>query len=144
MGMIKNITNTLKSALGTEQLKSQTGGLKQIAHEIFSSPNKAEIKPETFQEALTRLNLTEADLERRKLQFFKLARIYIVLAIIIFIYMIYLLIVKAFLPVLACLGLLLIVFSQYFRCSFWLYQIRERRLGCTFREWLSEWMGKKR
>jgi intracellular multiplication protein IcmV len=143
MGIISGITNSLKSELGTEQLKTQASGLGKMAGDVLSIP-KGPKATETFEEALARLHLSEADIERRKIQFQRLARIYLALGAIVFLYMFYLIFEKAFFPTLGCLGLLLILFSQFFRYSFWLFQMRERRLGCTFSEWLSEWMGKKR
>lgn len=143
MGIISGVTNTLKNALGTGQLKTQANNLGKMAGDVLSIP-KGPTSSETFEEALARLHLSEADIERRKIQFQRLARIYLILGAGIFLYMFYLIFKKAFFPTLGCLGLLLIVFSQFFRCSFWLFQMRERRLGCTFFEWLSEWAGKKR
>ena len=143
MGIIKSVSNSLRSALGTEQLKSQASSLGKMANDVLSIP-KNKNAMETFEEALARLNLSEADVERRKTQFLRLSRIYLVLAAIVFAYMLYLVIEKATFPALGCLGLLLILFSQFFRYSFWLFQLRERRLGCNFAEWFSEWTGKKR
>lgn len=143
MGIISGITNTLKSALNVEQIKEQTGNLKKMAGDVLSIP-KGPASSETFEEALERLNLSEADIERRKIQFQKLSRIYFVLGIIVALYTIYLAFQKAFFPTIGCIGVFLIIFSQYFRYNFWLFQINERRLGCTFREWFSEWTGKKR
>lgn len=143
MGIINSITNSLKSALGTEQIQAQASSLTKIASDVLSVP-KGPKKSETFEEALSRLRLSEADVERRKIQFLRLGRIYLFLAVVIFLYMFYLLYQKAFFPALGCVGLLMIVLSLFFRCSFWLFQLRERRLGCTFFEWLSEIAGKNR
>ncbi|HEV2613501.1 MAG TPA: type IVB secretion system protein IcmV [Gammaproteobacteria bacterium] len=145
MGIISGITNTLKSALGLGQLKSQTADLTKMANDVLSVPKikKDQDTSETFEEALVRLQLSEADIERRKSQFQRLASIYLILGVVVFLYMVYLIFKKAFFPVIGCLGILLITFSLYFRYSFWLFQMRERRLGCTFFEWLSELTGKK-
>ncbi len=143
MGIIKNVSNSLKSALGTEQIKSQASSLGKMANDVLALGRKSQ-NAETFEEALVRLNLSETDVENRKMQFQRLSRIYLVLGVIVFMYMLYLFIVKAMFPALGCAGLLLILFSQFFRYNFWLFQLRERRLGCSFSEWLSEWTGKKR
>jgi intracellular multiplication protein IcmV len=143
MGLISGVTNSLKSALSVDQLKSYTKNLKYMVGDILSGPRNSGAS-ETFEEALERLQLTEADIERRKTQFQRLARIYLVLGLIVALYTIFLLFKKAFFPVLGCVGIMLIIISQYFRYSFWVFQIQQRRLGCTFREWLSEWTGKNR
>lgn len=142
MGIISGITNTLKSALGFGQLKTQTTNLTKMAGDIMSF-QKSSTGSETFEEALERLQLSEEDIERRKAQFQRLASIYLILGALIFLYMIYLLFKKAFFPVLGCAGILLMIASLYFRYSFWLFQMRERRLGCTLREWFSDLTGKK-
>ena len=77
MGIISGIKDTLKSALGFKQIKTQTTDITKMANDFLSMP-KGPNTEETFEEALVRLQLSEADIERRKFQFQRLASIYLI------------------------------------------------------------------
>lgn len=143
MGIISGFSNMVKNAFGLDGLKSRTTDLKKMAKEL-STPETA-TNEETFEEALVRLNMTEEDIHQRELYFKRLTSIFILFAILIFVYLLYLLFFKhAYFVSLGCVGILMIIAGQIFRYNFWLFQMRERRLGCTFREWLSNVMGRKK
>jgi len=133
MGLISGVKNMLNNALGTSTLKAQHAGIKEMAKSVLSVEKST--RTETFQEALARLNLTEADIERRELAFKRLSLVFSVFGGIIIIYMIYLVIIHSFFAVLGCFGILMIIAAQLFRYNFWLYQMQQRRLGCSVKEW---------
>ena len=99
------------------------------------TPEQAELS-ESFEAALLRLNLTEADLAKRLQEFTRLQRIWVALLLLVAGYALYNLWFqqawRAFLP---CVGFSLVILTQIFRYHFWLFQIRQRRLGCSFRDW---------
>lgn len=99
-------------------------------------PQKAHRK-ETFEEALLRLNITEADLTERRKEFGRLVAIYGSIGLIIVLYGIYMGINKHFAAALISTCLSLYAFGQAFRFHFWLFQINHRKLGCTVKEWLN-------
>lgn len=141
MGIISGFKNIVKNALGVEQIKKQTKSLKGLAEDLLT-PEKT-TRQETFEEALIRLNLTEADIQKKAIEFKRLSMIFGLLAIALLIYLIYMIFEKALIASLGTLGVLLVIIGQWFRCHFWLYQIKARKLGCSFREWLREGLGVK-
>jgi len=120
--------------LGLDSLKDNTKGVANTAKAVFT-PEEAE-QSESFEEALKRLNITEQELESRRQEFTKLLIIYVILGIVIFGYSLYIAI--SFGNLLGFfMGLALTVFalSYAFRYHFWIYQIKHKKLGSTFRDW---------
>lgn len=103
----------------------------------FFIPDHAKTQ-ESFEEALIRLKLTTADLMQRSKEFTRLLWIWIFLFFVSVSYSVYLLFynhsLRGFFP---CLGICIIILTQIFRYHFWLFQIKQRRLGCNFRDWFS-------
>ncbi|HSX19556.1 MAG TPA: type IVB secretion system protein IcmV [Gammaproteobacteria bacterium] len=120
--------------MGLQQLKSSSKDMIKMGQAIFT-PEQADYE-ETFEEALRRLNLTEEQLQERRKEFMRLFIVYILLAIAIFSYSIY--IAFAFKNIMGFImgfGVTVFALVNAFRYHFWLYQIKHRKLGCTIREW---------
>lgn len=120
--------------LGLDQIKDVSGRVGDTAKTIFT-PEQAE-QAETFEEALRRLNITEYELEQRKQEFIRLMFIYIFAAVAIFLYSLYIVIAYGNLMGFF-MGLAITVFALTFafRYHFWVYQIKHKKLGCSFRDW---------
>lgn len=121
--------------LNYDELKRQTLYLYDLIKPIFAKPTPPEIT-ETFEEAVKRQELTEEDvLEAKKIYFFY-ALLFFILGIFSFLFGFYLLIVHysiaGWFLSFAITGLFL---AQAFRFHFWYFQIKFRKLGCTFAEW---------
>ncbi|MDQ8039612.1 MAG: type IVB secretion system protein IcmV [Rickettsiella sp.] len=101
---------------------------------------------ESFQTALDRLKLTEVDLGQRMKEFSRLMWIWIFLFLISISYSIHLLRQNSLRGFFPCLGVSIIILTQVFRYHFWIFQIKQRRLGCSFRDWLAAQLtiGKKK
>lgn len=100
---------------------------------------------ESFEEAMQRLNLTPTDLVERVKQFRRLIWVWFFLFILTVSYSIYLLSENALRGFFPGIGIATITLTQIFRYHFWIFQIEERRLGCTFRDWLfSQFLFKKK
>lgn len=105
----------------------------ELAQKMFI-PAKA-THTETFEEAIRRFNLTEERIQQRIKQFKLYTSIFFGCALLLLGYLIYLLIVSAYMAFFATLGLMLLMLGQAFRYHFWVYQMTQRRLGCSFSEW---------
>lgn len=108
---------------------------KLVVQDLFK-PQKSTRK-ESFEQAVDRLALTEEDIEQRKREFTKLTIAFIVIAILILGYggvMLYK--GKAWITLIAAF-LSIYAFSQAFRFHFWLFQLKNKKLGCTFSEWMN-------
>jgi intracellular multiplication protein IcmV len=101
----------------------------------FFIPEQATVE-ESFEDALQRLGVTEADLVQRRKEFTRLLWLWVALFFISFAYSLHLLSEQALRGFFPCLGFNLVILTQIFRYHFWIFQIKQRRLGCSFRDWL--------
>jgi intracellular multiplication protein IcmV len=131
-GTVKTVAN-VPAWLGYQLIKENTQGMVEFIKPVLT-PVEAKRK-ETFEEALIRLNITEADLVARQRRLQVSSWIFIFFSICLFAYAMYMLwhgYVFVMLISLALTGLAVIKACFY---RFWIFQIRNRRLGCTFGEW---------
>jgi intracellular multiplication protein IcmV len=84
---------------------------------------------------LTRLNLTEQDIQKRQLEFRRLLILYVACAVFLFCYAFYLAWQRSVHGATACFVITIVSLTQVFRYHFWMFQLKKRKLGCTFREW---------
>ena len=122
------------SWLGVNEIKRNTGNLRDLAKSLFTV-QKPERK-ETFQEAVERYQLKESDLEEKKDAFFKVAMLYFGACCCMLLYSIYLFIYGQYKTTFMALAFSCVLFSMFFRQHFWYTQIKHKRLGFTFTEWL--------
>ncbi len=121
--------------MGWNEIKHNTRTLKDLMLTFFkvSPPSR----PDTFASAVKANNLSEKDLEKRAKSFLYFSIFYFLIAIGFFIYFIYLwakfFIFAGFISFL----LMIIALLLGYRDNFWWFQVKQRRLGCTFREWLN-------
>lgn len=93
-------------------------------------------RQETFTAALKRLNIKEEDLPQIQRNFLAYCAFFVILGAIIFIFSFYIIFFKhSFSGFLLGLSISLLSFAQAFRYHFWLFQMKYRKLGCTFTEW---------
>jgi len=103
----------------------------------FSDLKKARdsTRAETYEEAIARMKLTEADVLKRKRQCLRSAWIYFSLALVLFLYGIYLLFQLVLTGVFMAWILSAVATVMMYRESFWYMQMKKKKLGCTFKEW---------
>ena len=92
----------------------------------------------SFAEMMQKLNLTEDDIKKRMKYFLYYFVVYFFSALCLFFYMGYLIATSGrILSVLVTmiLGLLMTVYAV--REHFWYMQLKTRKLGCSFRDWLA-------
>jgi intracellular multiplication protein IcmV len=108
---------------------------QMIRHTLI--PNKVEIKKseEYFLEKVAAMNLTEADLEARKKRFYILSILMCVIALGVFGYSIYHMVHGNLKAVVVSVVVTMIALVLAFRYHYWYFQIKIRKLGCTFGEW---------
>ena len=107
----------------------------------FFIPTKSTQTAESFEDTLIRLNLTEETVATRIQQYKITLGILLIIGLLILIYAIHLLMdghLRGFFVSLAILGIDL---AQAFHYHFWIFQMRNRKLGCTFKEWLYHFKG---
>lgn len=93
-------------------------------------------RQETFEEALERLGLTEEEIQERYKVFNRMAWLMVFMFFLGAVYTIYLAKTASLTILLASFGILVFLFALFMRYSFWAYQIKERRLGSSFSDWM--------
>lgn len=121
--------------LGYDSLKTQFKTSWQVIKDLYSPPPA--LHKETFEEAKQRFNLTDEQVEQISKTFGFYTALLVTLGIMTILFSIYLLVAYTTLA-----GMILgiatsaVFFAFAFRYSFWRFQIKQRKLGCTFKEWL--------
>lgn len=124
--------------LGYDYLKFQTLFLSSYIKAVFAKPIPA--IEETFEEAMQRLNLTESDIQTTMQNFFIYSIVFLSLGIATLLFSFYLLISdSAILGWILGMAITSLLLTQAFRYHFWYFQMKFRKLGCTYAEW---WQGK--
>lgn len=117
-------------------LRSHGSNIFQIAVSIFRRPHYG--RRESYEEAVSRLQLTQADLLSRQRQLFVASLLYGALALGLAIYSIYLFFIGHFAGGLLALVVTAMASALGYKESFCYMQMRQRRLGCTWRDWVKQ------
>ncbi|MBN1684882.1 MAG: type IVB secretion system protein IcmV [Gammaproteobacteria bacterium] len=134
-GFIYRTFLDVPSWLGWRNIKRDTKTLYEMGRTVFTV-SKAEHK-ETFEQATIRLKLSEQDIKKAAHYYFTLAILFIGLGILCIGYTFYLFFGGAFLAGIIALLIAFFVFLKAFSAHFQYFQIKNRKLGCSFREWLN-------
>lgn len=90
---------------------------------------------ESFEEAVTRLNLTPEILATQQKRYINLFFFFLILTAGLFLYTLFLIVMKNWMGILMGFSLTLYAFSQALRSHFWYFQISQQKLGCNIQEW---------
>ncbi len=131
--MLKPLVN-FPRWMGLAQIRANAAAIFRSFQDLRM--HRPEVRKETFEEALVRLNLTEQDLKERMKTCLTLMILYAFAALCFLIYTIYM-IVHGHLGMIigSMLTALMAVFA--YRESFWYFQMKTRKLGNTFKDWFS-------
>ncbi|OGO97413.1 MAG: hypothetical protein A3F41_05165 [Coxiella sp. RIFCSPHIGHO2_12_FULL_44_14] len=125
---------------GADQLKENGHVLKQLTDRLFhpnSVDNTASPHRETFEECLQRLGMDEEALKKRMKTARTFVRVCLGLSAVLLLYSFYLFASHLILSGLVTLILFFLLLAYVFREHFNYFQMKERRLGCTFKEWFN-------
>lgn len=141
-GFIKRSVKGTGKTIGDWMDISVTAGVFLMVKDIFVTvflPWKRE-KPgpaESFAEAAKRLKLTSEDIAKRQRMFMQQTIIYFILGLAIIGYGVMLAFDRAITGMLMAFLVSFVAFANAFRAHFWYFQTKQRKLGCTFQEWLN-------
>lgn len=96
---------------------------------------KAERK-ESFEEAMKRLNLKEKDIQARIKHNKQALNMLLFLILLLCLYGLYLFFNAAWSALILLFGVIIFTSVRAFKYSFWNFQMTEKKLGCSFREWM--------
>ncbi len=128
-----SVSNAVEWGIFTSVL----GMCKDIILTIFMPWKKESRGPaETYEDAMIRMRLSEADINDRKKMFFQQTVIYVVVGLAVIAYGVYLAFQKEILSMILAFTVAALAISYAFRSHFWLFQLKQKKLGCTFKEYL--------
>lgn len=123
--------------VGLGQIKQNASMVKNLSKEVFTIPKPAAApKRETFEQCVRRLGLTEQDIQKRIKTCTQTLWMCLALGVLLLGYMVYIFMAGFYLSSFVCLMLSFMVFAYSFREHFHRFQMQQRRLGCTFQQWL--------
>ena len=144
MGLKKIVTKGLFSGLnplrwmGFEHIADNAKTIKNIANGIAKpspSEEKSSYRPKTFEAAMQHYGLTEADIQKRMRASWQISLACFLLSLPMLGYTVYLFIAHLPLSAFVCVILTGLLWAYAFREHFNYFQMKQRRLGCTFKEW---------
>lgn len=142
MGIINGVKKTATSFFNLRQwadydrLKESSKGLKYTIKNLFI-PAKPQ-HPESFEQAMQRLQLSESDIKAREREFYYLALLMFGLMLAAIGYMIYHIASLHIFGAIVSVAVVAVAASLAFRYHFWYFQTKQRKLGCSFKEWFTQ------
>lgn len=147
MGLKDSIKGSLlsnvnvKAWVGADNIKRSTMTLRDIFTTFFfagRAKKGAETQTLSFDEAMKEYGLSEEDVKKKMKYSLLMLRLYIIFFVLMVVYTLYLLLVQDQLKAALFDFILVLVLTSFmFKESFNYFQMKRRRLGCTFKEWLS-------
>lgn len=131
---VRRIKGSVRKWVDYDRLSDNATGLKKVFLKLIVPA--APKHHESFESAVVRLKLTPADIQKRMSSLKRLLVLMLVIAATIFIYTIYNLIKAHWIAVILSFILFILTLVVAFRYHFWHFQLQQRKLGATFREWL--------
>ncbi len=131
--MVRSVVD-VKTWIGYDQLKSTSKGLVHIIKPMYTV-QKATFQ-ETFEEALARLHIEEANLPRIIRQYQYRLYFFLFSGAICLIYLLYLVFEVHLVPAFVTLFIVALLLIKAAEAHFYIFQIKNKKLGCTIDEWL--------
>jgi len=130
--------------LGSKHIKQNALLIKELAQNSFAPEKAKQTAPkfESFVQAMKRLNMTEEALQKRIKISGQIIFLCGTLSIPMLAYTLYMFLSGFYLSSFVCLMLTFLLFAYTFREHFNRFQMRRRRLGCSFGEWAKASFGR--
>lgn len=109
----------------------------------FFVPQK-ETQAESFEEAKAKFNLSEEEISIKQKALYRLSILMILCAFLIFTYAVYQIFWGSLNAFIASIVVGFIALTFAFRYHFWYFQMKQHKLGCTFKEWYRGLLGEKK
>lgn len=118
-----------------DQVKSSTNYLTDGTKKLFTMKKRV-TSTESFEDTMKRLGVDEVAIEKQKKSLFRLSVLMVVMSIGVFTYSMSLIFSGSYHSGAASSVIFLVILALAFRYHFWYYQLKVKRLGCSFKEWL--------
>lgn len=128
--------DTLSDWMGVWMLVGVFKLIRDIVTSIFFPWKKEKGEAETYEEAVARMKLSDDDLEERKRMFVTQVWLYLGAGIGVIAYGVWLAFQGYIIEMLLAFLVAGLSFAYAFRSHFWLFQMKQKKLGCTWKEYL--------
>ncbi|MDF2940583.1 MAG: icmV [Gammaproteobacteria bacterium] len=136
MGIIQKTIGGVKRMFGTKEITDNYKFVKNFSTEVISSELHSTASHKQP------LALDETQIKQTSSTFKKLVTVYLSAAFLALLYCFYNLARHNHIVALLSVGFILLCLSFAFRYHFWLFQLKKRQLGCSFKEWLDDTLGR--
>ena len=126
----------VKSWLDVDRIRAGFRFISEQGRQYFIPNSKKQV--ESFDAAMTRLGLSEEDIVVRQRGLLRLSIMMVFAAIAVFLYLLYNLAHRYYVAVALSTIVMLLALTLAFRYHFWYFQMKQRRLGCSLREWFGQ------
>lgn len=123
--------------IGTDNIKQSTSWLSQLIQRTFRVRHPSTLgQQETFADAMKRMGVSAEDLPGRAKRFLWLSLMFLILSIGSLFYLAYLWSRSSWIVVLAAFVVFCLFSVRSYFYGLWYFQIKQKRLDCSFKEWL--------
>lgn len=141
----KFTANSVKSTfnvfawVGAKPLKDSTSSIAKLSKPVFEKPKK--IKSETFSDAMKRFRLSDTDLAAKEKGLTQQVHIYLGLACVLAIYLIYLLCRLDIFLSFVMLGVIGLTLCKFYQAHYRRLCIQTKSLNYSFKDWWKHLVG---
>lgn len=125
----------VKAWLGYKHIASGASIISSTTRTIINTKDSAKLLPEEFGDAITRLQLSDAELAEMQAGYLRNCMIFFIIGLLFAGYSVYRLYNAQFLSGLISIFLTTLTFIFSLASHFWYFQIKNRKLGCSLKEW---------
>ena len=122
--------------IGVDNIRISTHWLLQLIRRTFRV-QQANAHPADFSAAMERMGVSEAELPAQEKRFLWSSLVFFCLALLSLFYTVYLWSHSSFLVTTAAFVVFALFLIRSYFYSLWRLQIQQKRLGCTFKDWLA-------
>lgn len=133
-GVVKTVFNP-RQWMNYDNVKESGENVTDMAKDLIKIRKSS--RTETFDEAIQRLNLTEQDVEDKKSSLLLTSRIYFAIGVGLFLYTLFNVFAASVYGAIISGIMTFLALVLAYRDSFYYFQMKQKRLGCSFKEWLA-------
>ena len=134
-GLLKPLLDIRKTT-NYDRAENTAKSIKEEVERLFTLQEKG--KAEEFTAVMKRYQLTDEDIQMRQKGYFYMALFLIIAAFCVISYGVYLFTDAHWRGGIVSIGVAMAISGFAFRYHFWAFQLKNRKLGYTFGEWLRQ------
>ena len=131
----KSLVN-IRRWMALDEVKGHGRMIVSLIKGLTKFKKEPPLPDETFEQAMNRLGLSEQDIKQRMKVRLHLVIIYLLIALVLFIYMVYAFVNGHFFAGSFSILLTALMSAYAFREHVWYTEMKYHKLHCTFKEWL--------